>query len=60
MAVTVEPYILDFNREIYGQQLTVTFEKRLRDEARFESLEALIAQIGADVEESRAYLSANP
>lgn len=60
VAVTVEPYILDFNREIYGQQLTVTFEKRLRDEARFESLEALIAQIGADVEESRAYLSANP
>lgn len=57
--ITVEPYILDFDRDIYGQELTVTFEKRLRDEAKFESLEALIAQIGRDVDESRAYLTAN-
>ena len=61
--ITVEPYILDFDREIYGEQLTVTFEKRLRDELKFDSLDALIAQIGADVDESRAYLElqqANP
>lgn len=56
--LTVEPYILDFDRTIYGQQITVTFEKRLRDEAKFDSLDALIAQIGADVDESRAYLTA--
>lgn len=56
--ITVEPYILDFNQELYGETLTVTFEKRLRDEAKFDSLDALIAQIGADVEASRAYLSA--
>lgn len=55
--ITVEPYILDFNQELYGETLTVTFEKRLRDEAKFDSLDALIAQIGADVEASRAYLS---
>ncbi|MAS33073.1 MAG: bifunctional riboflavin kinase/FMN adenylyltransferase [Anaerolineaceae bacterium] len=55
--ITVEPYILDFDRDIYGQQLTVTFEKRLRDEAKFDSLDALIAQIGADVEVVREYLS---
>lgn len=54
--ITVEPYILDFDREIYGEQLTVTFEKRLRDEQKFDSLDALIQQIGADVDESRAYL----
>jgi riboflavin kinase/FMN adenylyltransferase len=61
--ITVEPYILDFDREIYGEQLTVTFEKRLRDELKFHSLDALIAQIGADVDESRAFLQlqiANP
>ncbi len=58
--ITVEPYILDFDRDIYGQELTVTFEKRLRDEAKFDSLEALIAQIGADVDASRAYLTAKP
>lgn len=55
--ITVEPYILDFDREIYGEQLTVTFEKRLRDELKFDSLEALIKQIGADVDESRKFLS---
>lgn len=58
--ITVEPYILDFDREIYGEQLTVTFEKRLRDELKFNSLEALIAQIGADVDVCRAYLSQQP
>ncbi|MBZ0304297.1 MAG: bifunctional riboflavin kinase/FAD synthetase [Anaerolineae bacterium] len=58
--ITVEPYILDFDRDIYGEYLTVTFEKRLRDEAKFDSLEALIAQIGADVDASREYLLANP
>jgi len=56
--ITVEPYILDFDRDIYGQQLTVTFEKRLRDETKFDSLDALIAQIGVDIETSRAYLMA--
>lgn len=55
--ITVEPYILDFDRDIYGQEITVTFEKRLRDEARFDSIAALIKQIAADVEDSRAYLS---
>jgi riboflavin kinase/FMN adenylyltransferase len=58
--VTVEPYILDFDRDIYGEEITVTFEKRLRDEAKFASLDALIAQIGADADASRAYLQANP
>jgi riboflavin kinase/FMN adenylyltransferase len=55
--VTVEPYLLDFDRDIYGQTLEVTFEKRLRPEARFNGLPELIAQIGRDVEETRAYLS---
>jgi riboflavin kinase/FMN adenylyltransferase len=57
--ITIEPYILDFDRDIYGQQLTVTFEKRLRNEAKFDSLAALIEQIGMDVDQSRAYLQAN-
>lgn len=55
--LTVEPYILDFDREIYGEQLTVSFEKRLRDEMKFDGLDALIAQIGTDVEASREILA---
>ena len=55
--ITVEPYLLDFDRDIYGQQLTLSFETRLRDELRFNGIEALIEQIQADVETSRAFLS---
>jgi riboflavin kinase/FMN adenylyltransferase len=58
--ITVEPYLLDFDRDIYGQTLEITFEKRLRPEARFSSLPELIAQIGRDVEDTRAYLSSLP
>ena len=56
--ITVEPYILDFNRDIYGQTLRLSFETRLRDEQRFDGVDALVAQIKADVAASRAYLSA--
>jgi riboflavin kinase/FMN adenylyltransferase len=56
--ITVEPHIMDFDREIYGEELTVTFETRLRDEQRFNGIDALVAQITADVAASRAYLSA--
>lgn len=54
--VTVEPYLLDFDRDIYGQTLEITFEKLLRPEGKFESLQALIDQIGRDVDEARVYL----
>ena len=47
-SVTVEPFILDFDREIYGRKLTLSFEHRLREERKFDSREALSAQIGAD------------
>ena len=56
-SVTVEPYLLDFDRDIYGQTLTVTFEKYLRPEAKFDSVDTLIAQIGRDVGSARDYLS---
>ncbi|MFN7000870.1 MAG: riboflavin kinase, partial [Elioraea tepidiphila] len=39
--------LLDFQQEIYGQTLEVEFIRRLRGEQRFESVEALIAQIQA-------------
>lgn len=55
--ITVEPYLLDFSRNIYGQTLEVTFEKMLRPEAKFDSIQELIDQIGRDVDQTRAYLS---
>jgi riboflavin kinase/FMN adenylyltransferase len=56
--ITVEPYLLDFDRDIYGQQLEVTFETRLRPEGKFNSLQELIDQINRDVDQTRAYLQA--
>ncbi len=56
--VTVEAHLLDFDRDIYGQTLTITFEKYLRPEMKFNGLDALIAQIGKDVEVGRAFLQA--
>lgn len=55
-AITVEAFLLDFDREIYGQTLTFAFEKRLRPEMRFSGIDQLIAQIGADAQAGREYL----
>lgn len=55
-AVTVEAYLLDFDREIYGEILTITFEKYLRPEAKFDNLQALIDQINEDVRVGREFL----
>jgi riboflavin kinase/FMN adenylyltransferase len=50
----IEPFLLDFEGDLYGQRLVVELWKRLRDEAVFDSEEALIAQIAEDVEATRA------
>jgi riboflavin kinase/FMN adenylyltransferase len=55
--VTVEAHLLDFDRDIYGRELRVTFEQHLRPEMKFSGIDALIAQIGADARAGRAYLS---
>ena len=47
----VESYIFDFNRDIYGKTLRVCPVKRLRSEAKFNSLEELKAQIKMDCEQ---------
>jgi riboflavin kinase/FMN adenylyltransferase len=53
----IESYIFDFSRDIYGKTLRVKPVKRLRGEAKFDSLEALIAQIEADCAEARKILT---
>ena len=45
---TIETHILDFDEDIYGLPLTITFVHRLRDEIHFPSLEALKAQLELD------------
>lgn len=47
-----EVNLFDFNQDIYGQELRVYVKKYLREEVKFESLEALVQQIGQDKIES--------
>ena len=49
----IEPYLLDFEGDLYARRLVVELWARLRDEAVFESEEALVAQIEADVAATR-------
>lgn len=43
---SVEAYLLDFDRDIYGEYLKLEFVARIRDELKFESVEALIQKSG--------------
>lgn len=54
---TVEVHILDFNRNIYGQNMRVNFIQRIRDELKFSSVSDLAEQIKRDVIEAREILS---
>ena len=49
----IEPYLLDFDGDLYGKRLVVELWERLRDEAVFESEEALVEQIASDVEATK-------
>ncbi len=48
-----EVHILDFNRQIYGKTLKISFVKRLRDEQRFASASQLQEQINRDIAQAR-------
>ena len=55
--VLVEAYLLHFDGDLYGEPARVSFSHRLRDEQRFDSVEALIAQMRADVEATEKVLA---
>ncbi|OGO62795.1 MAG: riboflavin biosynthesis protein RibF [Chloroflexi bacterium RBG_19FT_COMBO_55_16] len=52
----VETHLLDFITEIYGQEISLNFLSRLRDEQRFPNVEALAAQIQRDIAQARQFL----
>lgn len=51
----LEVFLLDFRGELYGRRLRVEFLHKLRDEARYDSLDALRAAISRDVDHTRAF-----
>jgi len=52
----VEAYLLDFRRELYGEDVRLEFVARLRDELKFNSVDVLVKQIWKDVEETKRIL----
>jgi riboflavin kinase/FMN adenylyltransferase len=56
----LEVHILDFGRELYGQNVEVLFLSKLRDEQKFASAEALKTQIAADIQAARLILNRQP
>lgn len=54
---TLEVFLLDFDRDIYGQRIGIDFLHKLRDEVKYSSMEALRTQIARDVDETRAFFT---
>lgn len=52
----VETHLLDFSRDLYGQELRLEFVKWLREERKFPSVEVLVEQIQADIVQAREIL----
>ncbi len=50
---TIEAHLLDFDQDLYGQEVTLSFIGRIRDEQKFSGLDALVAQIQADITQTR-------
>ena len=56
---TIEAFILDFDGDLYGQDVRLEFVRRLRDELKYDTVQALIEQIDTDVGQTRAILEAS-
>jgi riboflavin kinase/FMN adenylyltransferase len=54
----VEAFLIDFEGDLYGQSLRIAFVERMRGEKRFDSVDALVAQMQRDVELAREVLAA--
>jgi riboflavin kinase/FMN adenylyltransferase len=53
----LEVHLFDFSRQVYGQHIAVEFLHKLRDEAHFDSLDLLVAQIDRDASQARDWFA---
>ncbi len=53
----VEAFVLDLDENLYGQRVGLDFVARLRDMERYDTVEALVAQVGIDVRQTRDLLT---
>ena len=53
---SIETYLFDFDEDIYGRKMEIQFVQRLREERKYDTLEALVTQIHLDVEQAKYVL----
>lgn len=53
----LETHLFDFSGDLYGKRLCVTFKQKIRDEKRFDGLDALTAAIQNDIQQAKAYFA---
>jgi riboflavin kinase/FMN adenylyltransferase len=53
----VEAFIIDFDGDIYGQEVRIDLLHRLRDELKFDSVDDLVAQMHRDIADTREYFA---
>tara|TARA_R110001583_G_scaffold177418_2_gene332572 strand:- start:75743 stop:76696 length:954 start_codon:yes stop_codon:yes gene_type:complete len=56
----LEVHLFDFKRDIYGEHVQVHFLRKIRDEQKFDNLDALIAQINLDCQQARLFFAEPP
>ena len=59
-APQAETWLMDFDGDLYGKTVRIDFYHRLRGEQKFPSVEALVAEIRKNAEETRAFFAKNP
>jgi len=59
LGLMVEPWVLDFSGDLYGEEIRMEFHARLRPERRFDSLEELKAEIFRNADQTRVFFAAN-
>ena len=53
---SIETHLLDYNEDIYGRNIEVCFIQKLREEKKYESIDALKRQVQEDIKKASAYL----
>ena len=54
---SIETYIIDFEKSIYSQNITIEFIEKLRNEIKFENIETLKYQIQLDIQKTKNILN---
>jgi riboflavin kinase/FMN adenylyltransferase len=58
--LAIEVHVFDFNEDIYGEDISLYFVKKIREEKKFRNAEALVDQIRSDIETAKGILASRP